>query len=647
MSALYFLVWAAYRALYALRLLRPARLPCPVISVGNLTVGGSGKTTVVIGLARWLSQRGYHVAVLLRGYRGRRRRATAAVSDGRSLLMSVEEAGDEAVLLAKALPGTPVLVGKDRGRSARLAIEKLGADFIVLDDGFQYWRLHKDVELVLWDATTPARALRLLPAGVLREPMRALGRATHLGITRSDLAPEARALAESLRRQSGLTVFLTRHSPGEVIPVHEPAAPPGRLSGKPFVAFAGIGNFGAFLETVRRAGFAIAAQAEYPDHHPYSQQDLTQLESLAREHDAEALLTTTKDAVRLERLKAGLPIYALEVHLQSHQETPTESLWQDLLEAATHAPPQRRPRSLRKWMENRAGYLALRGVSALAALLPERAACWLGRQLGDLVYALSGSRRRIALRNLTLAFGKQMTPGQLRTLCRRHFRFIGQTLAEFLRMPLLSGEDLHARMQMVDEHFLADAYARGRGVILLTAHFGNWEHLGTRIAQDYPLAGLARAADDVRTHRLVDSVRQGAGAKVIQTDDVRAALRLLRNGEILAILLDQNTATNAVFVDFFGKKAATATGPVVLAKRTGAALVPAFAVRVGPGRSQAYFLPPLEISPDKDPATVTAEVQRCTAVIEEWVRRYPDHWLWMHDRWRTRPPEESPPGEAR
>ncbi len=525
-SAFYFLAWVGYRALYGLALLRPLRLPCPVISIGNLTLGGSGKTTAVIGLAAWLRQQGYRVAVLLRGYRGRRPHGTALVSDGERLLMNLEQAGDEAILLAQALPGVAVVVGKDRRRSARLAIQQLGANFLILDDGFQYWRLQKDAEVLLWDATRPQHALRLFPAGILREPICALRRATHLWLTRSDLGGDTQALVQDLRRKSRLPVALTRHAPLQLLPIGgDHALPTDLLAHQRLLAFAGIGNFPAFLETVRRLGTNLVAYLDFPDHHPYSEQDLQRITTLAQEHGAQALLTTTKDAVRLREGPESLPTYALAVRLEACGATPTEALWHELLQAATR--PPRKPRSWGKTLQGRVGYLFLRALSCLATRLPEPMALWCGSRLGEFIYLAFPNRRRIALKNLNWALGSQMIPSRLRSLCVRNFRFAGQVAVEFLRFPLMTAEDLRERVALREEHFLKEAYARGRGVIVLTAHFGHWESMGARIAQDYRLAGLARPSDDALTQDLINRIRQGTGAEVIYRDEVRGALRTL------------------------------------------------------------------------------------------------------------------------
>jgi len=283
----------------------------------------------------------------------------------------------------------------------------------------------------------------------------------------------------------------------------------------------------------------------------------------------------------------------------------------------------------------------VRGLLVLATVLPERAAYWCGRRLGDALYPLSSRFRRVALRNLEIAFGERLSSRERRSLCRRNLRFIGQTLFESLRLWVMNGDDIRERVSLKHEERLREAYARGRGVILLSAHFGNWEWMGARILQDYPLVGVARPTRSPATWRLVTRLRERMGARMIDSDDVRGALRALREGAVLVLLLDQNTAVNAVFVDFFGKPAATARGPAVLAARTGAAVVPAFSVRLAPGRYEVHFLPPHYVPQDAQGEALDAHVQAFTKIIEEWVARHPDHWLWIHDRWRNRPPEEN------
>ncbi|MGH7376234.1 MAG: tetraacyldisaccharide 4'-kinase, partial [Candidatus Methylomirabilales bacterium] len=175
---------AAYRA----RLLATHRVPCPVVSVGNLTAGGTGKTPCVIFLARHLQQHGFRPAILLRGYGRRGGTGLLVASAGQGLLVPAAEAGDEASLLAEVLPGVPVILAADRVRGAEVALSRCGADLLILDDGYQHLRLQRDLDILLLDARSPFGSGALLPRGLLREPPAAADRADLVILTRADQA---------------------------------------------------------------------------------------------------------------------------------------------------------------------------------------------------------------------------------------------------------------------------------------------------------------------------------------------------------------------------------------------------------------------------------------------------------------------------
>lgn len=201
---------------------RQERLPAVVISLGNITVGGTGKTPMACMLAKELSARGWRVALLNRGYHSKREKGGASVmSDGRMVLLTAEEGGDEASLMARSLMGIPVLVGRDRAVSGRMAVEKFDAQILILDDGFQHWQLYRDVDIVLIDGTNPFGNGHVLPRGILREPLEHLSRADVFIITKVDqVTPETVAqIQEDLRRyNSSAPVALSVHKPSAVLP---------------------------------------------------------------------------------------------------------------------------------------------------------------------------------------------------------------------------------------------------------------------------------------------------------------------------------------------------------------------------------------------------------------------------------------------
>ena len=297
---------AARNRLYDRGILRQERLPCPVVSVGNLTVGGTGKTPTVILIARVLRQQGRRPAVLSRGYGGTARAPVNTVSDGKRILMKWQEAGDEPLLIAKAVPEVPVLTGPERIRTGRVAVERYGADVLILDDAFQHRALFRDLDIVMLDAARPLGNGFLLPRGPLREPQDALGRA-HLLIRTGN--PESEA---PLPRVPSPPSFRGVHRPRELVEAATARALPlDELHGIKVCAFAGIGHPDAFRQTLAALGAEVVSFQVFPDHHPYLLSDLEVLRRLADESAADRIVTTEKDGIRL----ADFPDFLLELSL--------------------------------------------------------------------------------------------------------------------------------------------------------------------------------------------------------------------------------------------------------------------------------------------------------------------------------------------
>ncbi len=324
LSQLYGGVIGVYRAAYDSGLLRTVTAACKVVSVGNLTVGGTGKSTTVRWLARWLRDRGVRVAVLSYGYRAGSEEAVTVVSDGRHLLVPERVSGDEPRMLAEALPGVPVLIGKRRQLSAAEAVRRFGAQVCVLDDAFQYWRLRKDLEIVLIDAACPFGGGHLLPRGLLRESPRQLRRADVLIVTNSHRVSPA-AKSELRRRLSGLnsTALLAeaRHVPQPIRSFGTPTedgptpTPPASLSGARVLALSTLGNPEGFERCLAELG-ATVVPARYPDHYHYHQEELRREVERARALGCSAIVTTEKDAVKLDPAWMDrFPICVLPVEL--------------------------------------------------------------------------------------------------------------------------------------------------------------------------------------------------------------------------------------------------------------------------------------------------------------------------------------------
>jgi tetraacyldisaccharide 4'-kinase len=307
---------AARGWLYSAGLIGRRRLPRPVISVGNIEAGGTGKTPLVRLLARLLQEAGLKVAVVSRGYRGQARDRVNVVSDGREILLGPRAAGDEPYLLARSLAGVCVLTGRRRCEPARAAIERLGAEVIVLDDGFQHLRLERNLDLVVLGESLSGRP-RLLPRGLLREPLAALGRADAFVLAN----PEGDGLARMLAsRFPGKPRFLARSVPAGFRRAQggEELAP-GRLAGRRLVAFCGIGAPQRFRRTLEALGADLRGFHAFPDHHDYGPKELEALLLLAEAQQA-MLVTTEKDAARLEEMPLPGEVWALGVRLEVDDE---------------------------------------------------------------------------------------------------------------------------------------------------------------------------------------------------------------------------------------------------------------------------------------------------------------------------------------
>jgi len=316
-------------ALYRAGLLKVHRVGRPVLSVGNVTAGGTGKTPLVEWLAREVATgEGRRVCVLTRGYARADEGRRVVVSDGRVVSAGAREGGDEPLLLAERLlpDGVAVVCDAVRIAAARWAMDELRSEVFILDDGFQHLRLARDLNIAALDATDPWGGGRLLPAGRLREPPSGLARADCVVITRAELCADLAGLKSRAERLSGgRPVFVARTvvrglrefsaaEPGGVAPQ---ASPPAH---EPLLAFCAIGNPGAFFAQLRREGYGVGGERAFTDHHFYTQRDADELSREAVRAGARALATTAKDAVKLRGLRFGLPCYVLEIGLSFDEE---------------------------------------------------------------------------------------------------------------------------------------------------------------------------------------------------------------------------------------------------------------------------------------------------------------------------------------
>lgn len=297
--------------------LKQEKMGCPVVSVGNLTVGGTGKTPMVILLAGMLRDLGLRPAVLSRGYGGKSTADVVVVSDGRQILAGTEQAGDEPVLIARRLKDVPVLAGPNRAFTGRYALDNFGVNVILLDDGFQHRWVHRDLDLVLLDSRHPLGNGFLLPRGPLREPPSALERAGVIAFTRSEDVTDPSIDGRLSGTLSGLPVLRTRIRPTAYIGSHGEELPLTFLAGKRVFAFAGIAQPESFRKSIGSLGAIIAGFRDFPDHHRYLEEDLSGIEGAAGRAGAEILVTTEKDGVKLSEFKSfSRRLYCLAIETE-------------------------------------------------------------------------------------------------------------------------------------------------------------------------------------------------------------------------------------------------------------------------------------------------------------------------------------------
>ncbi|MDF1577438.1 MAG: tetraacyldisaccharide 4'-kinase [Desulfurivibrionaceae bacterium] len=317
-SPLYGALMRKRAAWYRSGVMASSALPVPVISIGNLTMGGTGKTPMTIYVADRLQGAGYRPAIISRGYGGKARQAVNLVSDGARCLLDAGQAGDEPRLMAENLPGVIVATGVNRAAAADFAVRELGADIIVLDDGFQHLGLRRDLDLVLFKAPVFMGNGRVFPGGDLREPVDALARADGFVVTGVDRRNRAAAdeFKSFLERDfPGRPVFMAEYRLKSLTDRQGAVAGPEVFDQKLY-GFCGLAEPGGFLLTVSDQGISLYGFSVFADHHPYSGADLAALVEDAGRYGCDGLLTSEKDMVKLKGLSCPLPIYSLNVELR-------------------------------------------------------------------------------------------------------------------------------------------------------------------------------------------------------------------------------------------------------------------------------------------------------------------------------------------
>jgi len=293
-------------------------------------------------------------------------------------------------------------------------------------------------------------------------------------------------------------------------------------------------------------------------------------------------------------------------------------------------------------VKHRLEYFGVRVMLAVVRVLPAPLVRSLGTLIGLLSYTFDRRHRRIAERNLAVAFPVR-APRERRTIVRGAFAHFGQLLFELLKFSTLTNEQLMSRVEFEGDERVRLAYAQGKGVLFVTGHFGFWElHAIAHALQFEPIGVVARALDNPYVNDLLERIRQRTGNFVLyRQGTIRRVLRTLESGHGVAVLIDQHiSGRDAIFVDFFERPAATTSAVAALALRTGARVIPVFALPLGGGRYRMIYEHAVEPPDAAADGAVREFTQRCTDVLEMYVRRHPEMWLWMHRRWRE---GETPP----
>ncbi len=347
--------------LYRKRMLREHSPGCLVISIGNLTVGGTGKTPVVEKFARTLQDNGRSVAILSRGYKSRQpplfrrlqrkwlgleRKKPRVVHDGKKLLLDSSFAGDEPFMLARSLGNVVVLVDKDRVKSAMHAVRHMGVDTLILDDGMQYLRLRHRLEICLIDCQAPFGNEFLLPRGTLREPPSNLRRANYIFITKSTPGGNAELIARIRTLNRTAEIIECTHQPLYLQNLYSDERKPlDFLQGKYVGAISGIAQPASFENKLRDLGATLEITKRFADHHRFTDRELGEFVQRCVRRDLDLVVTTEKDSVRFPRSMPDLelPVYFLRVEIEilSGHES-----WQQLVQRICSPPPIRKPENL-------------------------------------------------------------------------------------------------------------------------------------------------------------------------------------------------------------------------------------------------------------------------------------------------------------
>jgi tetraacyldisaccharide 4'-kinase len=321
LSALYGAITRSRTALYERGTFRSFKLERPVISIGNITTGGTGKTPLVEWVARVLAGSGQKVCILTRGYGRENPRNRVLVSDGTTVFAEPSQAGDEPFQLASDLIGVAAVISDaDRFAAGQGAIQHLSTDCFVLDDGFQHLQLARDLNVVAVDATDPWGGRQMLPYGRLREPLSGLKRADCIVLTRCEQVDDLEPIRWEIAKQTGdRPVFHSRIHTRRIVPIQQSITK--AQPQEPIAGFCAVGNPQSFFTHLNREGYQLVLKKSFRDHHVYTQDDVSKLSKAAIHAGAQSLMTTAKDAVKLRGLQFEIPCYSLEIDLEIENDS--------------------------------------------------------------------------------------------------------------------------------------------------------------------------------------------------------------------------------------------------------------------------------------------------------------------------------------
>lgn len=297
-------------------------------------------------------------------------------------------------------------------------------------------------------------------------------------------------------------------------------------------------------------------------------------------------------------------------------------------------------RNWKKRFKNTAIYVAIVWLFAVLRILPEKIACGIMAGLGRLAFRLARSEREKTIRHLTQAYGDKKTPEEIRRIARQTFEYLGLNGCAAVRIPNYLRRGIGNRVRMEGREHLERACAGGQGVMVITGHIGCWELLAAYVANTgFRLAVVGKPVYDARLDRMVIETRERAGMRSFAREGAaRQMMRWMKSGGVMGVLIDQDTRVESDFVDFMGTEASTPIAPIVLAQRVGAKIVPMAIHREPDGTHVIIVQPEIVLEPDDgSPETRRRNLQRCSKAVESFIHRHPEQWVWMHERWKTRP----------